>query len=202
MESIVKQATLKDVDSIVKIHKEAFEGFFLTSLGDRFLRLYYSSFIESNRGVVYVAAKGMDIVGFSATSYISKGFNLHLIKKNLFKFGIEAFRLLFVNSKALMRLIENLNKESNDANVKDDGQYAELYSIAVSPSYQGEGIGKILLTVTESDIRDHNNQISLTTDFYNNDKTISFYHTLGYNDYYVFVTYPDRKMWRMIKNLK
>jgi hypothetical protein len=43
--------------------------------------------------------------------------------------------------------------------------------------------------------------MSLTTDFYNNIKTIEFYKGLGYNIYYDFIAYPNRKMYRMIKDL-
>ena len=202
MDAKIREATLKDIDGIVKIHQEAFKDFFLTSLGSHFLRLYYRTFITSDCGVVYCAVKNNEIVGFSATSYESRGFNSKLIKRNFIKYGIEAIRLFFIQPKALMRLAKNMNKESNDASIEDDGQYAELYSIAVSPTCQGEGIGKFLLSVTESDVKAHNTRISLTTDFYNNERTIAFYRSLGYQDYYEFETYPDRKMWRMIKNLK
>lgn len=202
MGTIVRKANIEDVYSIVAIHQAAFQDFFLTNLGKRFLRLYYSTFINSGKGVVYCAEKDNAIVGFSAASYLSKGFNSALIKKNLLKYGIEAFCLLFTKPKAVIRLVKNLDKESKDSEIKDEGQYAELYSIGVSPSCQGEGVGRLLLTETESDVKEHNSQISLTTDYYDNDKTIAFYHALGYEGWYDFVTYPDRRMWRMIKNLK
>lgn len=201
MEASISKATLKDIDGIVKIHQEAFKNYFLTSLGQGFLRLYYSSFVKSNNGVVYCAKKGDKIVGFSATSYVSHGFNTKLIRKNLFNYGLMALKLFFTKPKSIMRLVKNLNKESKDTIVKDDGQYAELYSIAVSPDCQGEGIGRFLLNVTEADIKEHNNEISLTTDYYENDKTIAFYRALGYQEFYDFVTYPNRRMWRMMKQL-
>lgn len=202
MGASVSKATINDIDGIVKIHQEAFKDFFLTSLGEDFLKLYYSTFIKCEDGVVYCAKKNDIIVGFSATSFVSHGFNSKLIKGNLVKYGIMAVKLLFTKPKSVLRLAKNLNKESNDANVKDDGMYAELYSIAVSPECQGEGVGRFLLTVTETDVRDYNNVISLTTDYCNNDKTIAFYRALGYQEFYDFITYPNRRMWRMIKDLK
>lgn len=198
---IVRKADLNDLDAIVFIHKNAFKDFFLTSLGERFLKLYYTSFIKSDNGVVYCAAKDNSVVGFSACSYMSRGFNASLIKQNLTKFGIEALMLLFSKPKALLRLTKNMNKESDDTTIDDKGDYAELYSIAVSPSCQGEGVGKKLLIATEEDVKKHNDRISLTTDYFNNDKTIAFYYALGYENYYEFVTYPERRMWRMIKRL-
>ena len=141
-------------------------------------------------------------MGFSACSYKSRGFNSSLIKENMIKYGIEFCVLLFSNPKAIIRLVKNLNKESSDKSIEDNGEYAELYSIAVNPTSQGEGIGKFLLNETESDVINHNHMISLTTDYYDNEKTIGFYHSLGYENYYDFVTYPKRRMWRMIKKLK
>lgn len=153
---LIEKASNMDVKRIVEIHLAAFEDFFLSSLGEGFLRIYYSSFIESRNGVVLCAKKGDEVVGFSACSYKSRGFNASLIKHNLIKFGIEAIMLLFTKPKALLRLAKNLNKESDDATINDKGEYAELYSIAVSPSCQGEGIGKKLLIATEEDVKKHN----------------------------------------------
>ena len=197
----IRLASQNDVENIVTIHQAAFDNFFLTSLGKHFLACYYSAFIKSDKGVVYCAEKEGEIVGFSACSYISKGFNSSLIKKNLFRFGMEAIRLIFTRPKAIVRLARNMNKESSDATINDNGQYAELYSIAVSPTCQGGGVGRLLLTATEDNVKEHNNEISLTTDYFNNEKTIAFYRALGYQDYYEFVTYPDRRMWRLIKEL-
>ena len=198
---IIRQAAQNDVDDIVLIHQLAFKDYFLTSLGEKFLKLYYSAFIKTGRGIVYCATKNDVVVGFSACSYVSRGFNTILIKKNPFRFGLEALRLLYTKPRALVRLAKNMKKESEDAAIEDTGEYAELYSIAVSPVCQGEGFGRMLLTATEENVKGYNNQVSLTTDYYNNDKTLAFYRALGYKDYYDFVAYPDRRMWRLIKLL-
>ena len=201
METTIRKANCADVEGIVKIHQAAFPDFFLTSLGERFLKLYYGTFINCKEGVVYCAEKGNTLVGFSATSYVSRGFHARLIKKNIIKYVVEAIAILLVRPKSIVRLLKNLDKESSDSKIVDNGLYAELYSIGVSPSCQGEGVGKRLLTITEEDVSAHNGQISLTTDYYDNEKTMGFYRSLGYEDYYEFVTYPNRKMWRLIKHL-
>lgn len=202
MDSItISCARSVDVPAIVAIHQQSFKNFFLTSLGRNFLELYYSSFIRCGEGVVYCAYRDNEVLGFSACSYISHGFNTMLIRKNILKFGIVAVHLLFTKPKALFRLAKNLNKKSRNTSVADNGRYAELYSIAVSPNCQGNGIGRLLLSSIEENVKKHNNQISLTTDYYNNDKTILFYKALGYVEYYDFLTYPNRRMWRMIKNI-
>lgn len=198
----IRKANISDVDSIVAIHNQAFPDFFLTTLGSRFLHLYYKCMCNCEDAITLCAEEDGEIKGFATSSYYSHGFNTMLIKKNLLKFGLMGGELLFTKPKAILRLVKNLDKEAEGNAVKDNGEYAELYSIAVKPGNQGSGIGKKLLIATEEDVAKHNSKISLTTDYYNNEKTIGFYHSLGYQDYYEFVTYPDRRMYRMIKNLK
>lgn len=198
----IRKATVGDVKAIVKIHEQAFPDFFLTTLGSRFLSLYYKCMCKCSDAITLCAEDGGEIKGFATSSYFSHGFNISLIKKNLFKFGLMGIELFFTKPKAILRLVKNLDKKAEGNAVEDNGEYAELYSIAVKPGNQGSGIGKKLLTATEEDVAKHNHRISLTTDYYDNEKTIGFYHSLGYKDYYEFVTYPDRRMWRMIKELR
>ena len=140
------------------------------------------------------------VIGFSASSYLSHGFNKSLIKCNLMAFGLMAIKLLFKNPQTILRIIKNLDKRASN-NMDDDGSYAELYSIAVLPECQGLGVGRLLLIKTEEEVTEHNSRLSLTTDYFNNDKTIAFYRRLGYKEFYDFIAYPNRRMWRMIKNL-
>lgn len=198
----IRKAKTSDVDSIVAIHDQAFPDFFLTTLGNRFLRLYYTCMCNSKDAITLCAEKDGEVKGFATSSYYSHGFNTTLIKKNLFKFGLMGVELMFTKPKAILRLAKNLDKKAKGNAVEDNGEYAELYSIAVMPENQGSGIGRKLLIATEEEVAKHNNKISLTTDYYHNEKTIGFYHSMGYHDYYEFVTYPNRRMWRMIKNLK
>lgn len=197
----IRKATDKDVNLIVDIHQQAFPDFFLTTLGSSFLRLYYKCMCRCKDAVTLCAEEDGELKGFATSSYFSHGFNTSLIKKNFFKFGLIGIKLLLTNPKAILRLVRNLDKEAEGNTIEDKGEYAELYSIAVRPGNQGSGIGKKLLTATEEDVAKHNSKISLTTDYYKNEKTIGFYHSLGYQDYYDFTTYPGRRMWRMIKSL-
>ena len=194
---IIRKAKQSDVDEIVSIHKSAFKGFFLTSLGDSFLSTYYSCFIKSGDTVILCAEEMGKLLGFSAATRECKGFNGRLIKANVFKFMLVGLRLLFTNPLALVRLVKNFTKKSDE--VKDDENYGELYSIGVNSDAQGKGIGKALLAETEK--RMEIEKLSLTTDYYNNELTIAFYQKCGYKLLYEFTAYPNRKMLRMIKKL-
>ena len=198
----IRRATISDVETIVKIHEQAFPDFFLTTLGKSFLCLYYNCMCNCGDAITLCAEEDGEIKGFATSSYYSHGFNTTLIKKNILKFVLMGVELMFTKPKAILRLVKNLDKKAEGNAVEDNGEYAELYSIAVMPGNQGSGIGKKLLVATEENVAKHNSKISLTTDYYNNEKTIGFYHSLGYQDYYEFVTYPERKMWRMIKQLQ
>jgi ribosomal protein S18 acetylase RimI-like enzyme len=196
----INQATLKDIPSIVSIHCDAFKDFFLTSLGNKFLSFYYSCFIKSPDGLVLCAIENGDIIGFSATAKYSNGFNRKLIMQNKYSFIKITCCLLITNPKALLRLAHNLSKKNSD--VKDDENYAELFSIAVKNDNQGKGIGKHLLISTENVLKHENvEKLSLTTDYYNNNPTIAFYKSMNFNILYEFMTYPRRKMYRLVKNL-
>lgn len=194
---IIRKAKPSDVEKIVLIHKSAFKGFFLTSLGDRFLSVYYSCFIKSDASVILCAEEGGQLLGFSAATKESKGFNGRLIKANALKFIMVGVRLLFTNPPALVRLAKNLTKKSKE--VEDNGNYGELYSIGVNVDAQGKSVGRSLLAETEKLIGVK--ELSLTTDYYNNEATIAFYKKCGYKVLYVFTAYPNRKMLRMIKEL-
>lgn len=196
----IRIATQEDIAAIVDIHKSAFEGFFLTSLGTKFLKFYYNAFVKSEESVVFCAVEDGGVLGFSAATKKCKGFNSRLIKNNLFSFFVLAVKLLFSQPSSLIRLAKNLTKKS-DA-VDDQEDYAELYSIGVRAESQGKGAGKKLLKATEETLKKNGvEKVSLTTDYYENESAVAFYHTMGYSTLYEFIAYPDRKMYRFIKTL-
>lgn len=200
MSIVLKPVKKNEVNFLVKIHEAAFPDFFLTQLGDVFLRFYYKSVLKHKQGVLIGAYKADELIGFCAATQLSKSFNLSLIINNFFQFSIVGVRLLFTNPKAIIRLFKNLTKSSSDNN--DDGSYAEILSIGVDPKKQGGGLGKKLLKAVEEELEKNRiDKLSLTTDYYNNDNAINFYKSLEYKIMYVFETYPNRKMYRLIKNI-
>lgn len=198
---IIRVATTEDVPQIVKIHMNAFEGFFLTTLGRSFLSFYYKAFVNSKDGIVLCAVADNEVYGFAAATKQCKGYNSNLIRTNLMSFVGLAIKLLFTRPSALVRLAKNISKKSDV--IDDPEDYAELYSIGVAENAQGKGIGKKLLTKIEDKMKCEGvEKVSLTTDFYNNESAIAFYRTMGYETLYEFISYPDRKMYRFIKKLK
>lgn len=200
MSFIIKKATIADVNSIVTIHKHAFPDFFLTTLGESFLMIYYKSVMNSLDGILLVCKNEDDTIGFCAGTLLSAGFNLRLIKNNLIGYTCQGIKQLFTHPFRVLHLFRNMTKENAD--MGDKGEYAELLSIGVDPNKQGGGVGKKMLIALEEEVAHRGGtKLSLTTDYENNEKAIGFYHSLGYKEWYDFITYPNRRMYRMIKQI-
>lgn len=185
---------------LTNIHLLAFNDFFLTTLGKSFLNAYYKSCLKSKESInVCVENEQGKIVGFGLGCINSKGFHKRLIKQNLITFIIQGIIILFSKPKDLFRLASNLEKT---AYKDDDGNYCDLLSIAVLPDYNGLGIGKELIKRFEEEaIKKGCKKISLTTDFENNESVIEFYKKSGYKIFYTFKSYPNRFMYKMIKDI-
>jgi ribosomal protein S18 acetylase RimI-like enzyme len=198
---IYRKLNVIDVSEITLIHIKSFKDFFLTSLGKRFLNTYYKSCLKSAESIAICAIdENQNLVGFSVGCVHSKGFHKRLIKKSLLDFMVQGIIILFSNPKAIIRLLNNLGKNTNK---EDNGNYAELLSIGVLPNFNGYGIGKELIKRFEEEAKLRNaKEIALTTDLQNNDRVLEFYYNNGYSIYYDFIAYPNRKMYKLIKKLK
>ena len=185
---------------LTQIHRVAFKDFFLTTLGKRFLNTYYSSGLKSTESISICAVDENDqIIGFSMGCTQAKGYHKRLVKQNFIEFLLQGIAFLFSKPNALWRLAKNMEKNKI---THDDGNYAELLSIAVLPNAKGVGIGKKMIAQFEAEAKSRGcTKIALTTDFYNNDDVIAFYKKIGYGVFYEFTTYPNRKMYKLIKEL-
>lgn len=197
----IREIESNEIGQVLTVHQKAFEGFFLTSLGENFLKIYYNAIRENDRGILLGCFDNEQLLGFCAASTLSAGFNSYLVKKDFIKFAGIGMRLLFSKPKGLIRLFKNFTKKN--LNISDNGQYAELLSIGVGPMTQGKGVGRLLLTALEKELKNQKGvkELSLTTDYYNNEKTLKFYKALNYEVMYDFIAYPNRRMYRLIKNL-
>jgi len=198
---IIKEIKKDDVSLVVELHLKSFDGFFLSRLGEDFLRIFYEKLRTNDRSMLIGAYEKSVLVGFCAFTTHSAGYYSNLIRKNIFVFSIIGFKLLLTKPDSLIRILKNLKKESNT--IDDKGDYAELLSIAILPSMQGAGIGKKLLLKMENELLKREcKSVSLTTDSDQNVKAINVYKSMGYEIYYDFIAFPKRKMYRMIKSFQ
>ncbi len=182
------------------MHKDSFSRFFLTSLGDRFLRVYYDSVRRDPCGIMLGLFDGEELVGFCAATTLQRHFNSGLIVKNFMLFMRTGLLILFTKPVAILRLLMNMTKTAKGH--EEISEYAELLSIAVASNRQGEGIGRTLVAELEKQLRESGiEKISLTTDYYGNEQAIRFYRSLGYEAGYDFRAWPNRRMYRFVKSL-
>lgn len=201
MEVNIRKGTKKDIDRLIDLHLSSFNGFFMATLGAPFLKQYYKAALKSKRTIcLFLTDNENNDLGFVIGRYETKGYLKHLIKINLLGFGLIAIRLLFARPNALQRLINNLSKKS--VQIVDTQEYAEIGLIGVDPSYQNTGAGYKLLCEFENKLKSKNVKLlSLTTDKDDNDNVLKTYKRWGFSIMYEFITYPNRSMYRLIKEL-
>ena len=186
--------------SLAVIHKLAFSDFFLSSLGIRFLETYYKACLNNNDSIAVCAVnENNEIKGFATGSLHAKAYHKKLFLSNFFTFAFRGFIIVLNDPTSLFRLVKNLDKTTNS---NDERNYAELLSIAVLPELKGSGVGNELLKIFEKEVfKRKGKRVALTTDYNNNDRVVAFYKKSAYRIYYDFITYPNRKMYKMIKDL-
>ncbi len=189
-----------EYELLATTHQLAFDDFFLTALGLPFLRTYYRAVLQFEESIAVCAINTQGkLVGFATGSMQATGYNRRLLSANCRGFLLVALKLIFTKPKAIIRLLKNLTKQAHPA---DDGNYAELLSIAVLPTEKGNGVGKGLLNYFEVEAMKRGcTKVALTTDFENNEGVVAFYRKNGYGVFYEFITYPNRKMYKLIKQL-
>lgn len=197
---VIRLANKIDFNQMTFVHEKAFPGFFLTSLGKGFLLTYYKAVLGAERAIAVCAVDEFDnILGFASGCIESLNFHRNLFKSNKWAFFRAVVKSALGRPSVFYRLAKNLEK---NANHKDDNDYAELLSIAVLPEAKGSGIGKKLLEGFEAEVKLRGGKkLALTTDCENNEAVVNFYQRCGYVIYYDFVTYPKRRMFKMIKSL-
>ncbi|SFA80127.1 Ribosomal protein S18 acetylase RimI [Collimonas sp. OK607] len=197
----IRTATSADIEAIVLVHKDAFKGFFLTSLGDGFLRELYRGFLDGEQGLLVVASRGQEILGFAAGTTEPDTFFKRLRRKRGAIFFIRAIPAI------LRRPLPVLHKIYGALFYKGDQpqtlhQAALLSSIGVAPHFGGKSLGGQLLAGFEQEVLSKGLKfVYLTTDQENNDHVNSFYTKYGYKQESQFMQQGSRPMLRYIKPL-
>lgn len=200
----IRKGNKADVKNLVSLHEMVFEGFFMTSLGSSFLKAYYISALKLPDTVCYVAEEDNgEYLGFVFGRPYAKGYLHRVLKKGIVRFAFQGLALVFTRPKSLLRLAKNLDKKDKSGAIEDCQDYAEIGLIGVKPETKGKGVGHQLFNKFAEEVsRMGAKSISLTTDYYDNENTLTAYKAWGFRVLYEFVTFPDRKMYRLIKDIE
>lgn len=200
----IRLAEKKDIENLAYLQEKVFPGFFMASLGHGFLKTFYKVAISYPETTCLVAEDEEGaFLGYVFGRTRAKGYLKNVLKRGLLLFGIEGIKLLFTRPSAIIRLAKNLDKKDSSGMNSDDKDYAEIGLIGVIPDKKGMGIGHTLFYAFEQEVKQKGaKRISLTTDCNNNDNTLTAYKAWGFRVLYEFVTYPDRRMYRLIKDIE
>jgi ribosomal protein S18 acetylase RimI-like enzyme len=187
----VRAMRTDDVAHVADVHLVAFPRFFLTFLGRRFLRLFYSEAVEL-REIALVAEARDGICGFVMGSARPGGFFKALLRRRAVAFAVAAAPAIMRQPSSAVRLVRALLKPK-DA-VKPSG-VATLMSLAVDPRRQSVGAGRTLVNAFLHEARRRGSTtVDLTTDKIGNDRVNRFYESLGFRVVREVVTPEHRVM--------
>ena len=186
-------AQLSHLDSIVQIHLAAFEGFFLETLGERFLKELYLGFLVEPSGLCLVAIDRKDVVGFVAGTTEPEGFFRRLLRRRWHAFVLAGAASLTLHpirvGKKFLRALRYRGERPADV-----PNATLLNSIGVVPSGIGRGIGKMLISAfCERAQLSGASTVFLTTDRDRNDAVNQFYLLNGFKLHSSFL--KERARW-------
>lgn len=190
---MLRAMTSEDVEPTVEVHLRSFPGFFLTSLGAKFLSLFYRGIVVAPEGIafVYLNEKGR-AAGFVAGTSNPRGFYKRLLRRDWLKFSLASVRALVCRPRSLPRVARELLHPGQNPSGED---VAGLYSIGVLPELQGTGAGKQLVHAFLDEAWKRGcERVFLTTDRDENDPVNMFYQKLGFVVEREYVTPEGRKM--------
>lgn len=135
------KAQSADCFFIAALHKKLLPLSFLGKLGEKFLIVLYKTLVDYNKGLLFVAKEGKEVIGFISGTLDTRDFYRYFLKRNFFRAG---FLLLprLIKRNVVRNLFETLkygNKELRGF-IPD----AELLSVVVINAYQGKGISREL----------------------------------------------------------
>lgn len=181
-----------DVRDAARLHRVAFPGFFLSQLGEGFLREFYGAFLDS--GAVTVVARGDDgaLLGVVVGHVAPDGFFRRLLVRRWYAFALHSLRLVIRHPRVVPRLFRAVTYRGH---VPQQPTGALLSSICTSERARGTGVGRELIDrwTTELVLRG-GVAAFLTTDATGNDAVNAFYVRSGWRLTGTFTTPEGRSM--------
>ena len=176
---MLREIKNEDVSQVVTVHLASFPGFFLSSLGPKFLGHFYRGVVDASEGIAFVYLNEAQLpAGFVAGTANPQGFYKRLLKRDWLKFSFASVGTLLRNPGAVKRIARGLLHPGQNP-VGDD--VAGLFSIGVLPELQGTGAGKKLVQAFLDEAAKRGcKRVFLTTDRDDNEPVNHFYEKLGF----------------------
>ena len=190
---LVRQATAEDLPGIVTIHQKAFSTFFLTRLGNEFLRRYYALVLQYRAGIVLVSERCGVLEGF-VCGFVEPPEFYRLMWRNKRIFALPALSALVRHPSLAGGMLYGVQRVQTSAS-KEPVRSCELSSIAVAPEAGGNGLGLALVQAFLAWARSMDAQcVYLTTDADGNEPANTLYRQVGFQHTHHFLQRKGRWM--------
>lgn len=189
----------RHVREAAALHRRAFPDFFLSQLGEGFLREFYAGFLSDPDAVTSVVEDGQGRVAAVAVgSTQPAGFFSRLLRRRLVGFGVQSALAAARDPRRAPRLLAAVRyRGATPGDGNAPGQGALLSSICTDPDQQGRGLGaRVLRAWTERAGSLGADSVYLTTDADGNDAVNDFYRRAGWQLDGTFTTPQGRRMHR------
>ncbi|MGH1561485.1 GNAT family N-acetyltransferase [Mumia sp. DW29H23] len=178
MNGMIRPAYEDDVAAVVAVHRASFPGFFLTSLGPRFLATFYAGLVRRELGILLVAVRDGEVVGFVGGSPDQRRFYRSLVRRHGARLALAVLPALVRHPASAGRVLRG--RERLHADHDPPSTPACLMSLAVDPAVQAHGYGEALVRAFDVEVRRRGGAgYVLTTDAVDNDAVNAFYLRLG-----------------------
>lgn len=163
---------------VARVHSAAFEGFFLTLMGEPFLRHYYNSVLDYPKSIALVAAdENSRIVGLAVGFKDPSGFYRHFRQYRIRMLPAMVMGLLRRPWLALV-ILRNAARVSKGGH-QESSRVVELASIC--SIMRKQHVGTMLLSAFLSRAQEMGAyEVLLTTDEYDNSAVRTFYEQHGF----------------------
>ncbi len=171
----IRAGTRADTPAVALLHARQISEGFLSLLGDRFLQLLYRRILLHPASFLLVADDHGDSVGFIAGSTDVAG----LYRSFLWRDGAAALiRAAAPLTRGWRRVLETLRHGSPGGDGGPPG--AELLSVAVDPSWQGRGAGRLLVASLREEMAARGCGVVTVVVGADNDGAVALYHRTGF----------------------
>ncbi len=180
----IRAASTADLEAIVAVHRAAFDTFFLTSLGPRFLVRLYAGYLAHPSGILLVddASGSAPIRGFVAGTTEPESFYAWLRRTRGPALALAAAPALARRPLRVgRRLVAAIRYRGEAPRTVPDA--ALLASLAVRPDSAGGGVGGGLVGAFVDRAREAGRPVTYcSTDVAGNDRVLEFYRRQGFHE--------------------
>lgn len=185
-----------DLGPLAILHRAAFPEFFLSKLGEPFLREFYKGFLLDPTSVAVIArdTKGVPI-GAAVGSTEPAGYYHRLLRRQFVGLASASLLAIARRPRALLRLVRGAFYRGEVGDEPSAPHGALLSSICTGPTAQGQGVGTLLLQLWERQAAELGAKSAhLSTDAVDNEKANTFYDACGWSLEHEYRTREGRRM--------